>query len=438
MDLSQFPTIRVAACDLNGQARGKRMSSSSAAKLDTGSARMPLSALNVDLWGNDIDGSPLVFESGDQDGTLFPTGRSPVPMPWLAHPSALVPVWMFYEDGRPFDGDPRHALARVLDRYAARGWTVIAATELEFTLMNNSGDTLHGPAHHMHGRFSSAGEVLSIRYLDAFDGFFTELYSSAKAMGIPADSAISECGAGQFEINLTHQEAMRAADDTWLFKDMVKGIARKHGMAATFMAKPYPDDAGNGLHVHFSVVDMEGKNVFDNRTPYGNEALRSAVAGCLAAMPDSTLIFAPHGNSYARLIPGQHAPTAAQWGYENRTVALRIPSGPNAARRIEHRVAGGDTNPYLMLTAVLGAAITGIEDGLIPPDPVKGNAYKADAPSLAATWSQAIDQIETSEIMRRIFVSDLIRNLVMTKRQELRLFAERDPETHIYAWLDRV
>ncbi|MTI03786.1 glutamine synthetase family protein [Roseibium sp. RKSG952] len=439
MDLSTLHTFRVAACDLNGQMRGKRVPSSYAAKLDKGAVRMPFSALNVDLWGADIDGSPLVFESGDADGVLLPTERGPVPMPWLDTPTALVPMCLYDDDGKPFAGDPRHALATVLSEYAERGWSVIAATELEFTLLDASGSSPMPPINPLTGRRLSDEAVLSMAELDAFDAFFNDLYDGCADMGIPAQTAISESGIGQFEINLNHQDAMRCADDTWLFKALTRGLARKHGFSATFMAKPYSEDAGNGMHVHFSVVDEKGLNVFDNGGPEGTEVLRSAVAGCLAAMPGSTLIFAPHGNSYTRLIPGAHAPTGASWAYENRTAAIRIPGGAPAARRIEHRVAGGDINPYLMLAAVLGAALNGIKDGIQAPEPISGNAYEIDGlPQLAGDWQSAIAGFETDPQVARIFPADLIRFMAMTKRQEIARFADRPAEEHWLSYLEAV
>jgi glutamine synthetase len=155
-------------------------------------------------------------------------------------------------------------------------------------------------------------------------------------------------------------------------------------------------------------------------------------------MPGSTLIFAPHANSYARLVPGAHAPTGAGWGYENRTAALRIPGGPNAARRIEHRVAGGDINPYLTFAAILGAAITGVEDALAPPPPITGNAYEADLPQMAPDWASAIDAFAADPMIARIFPADLIDNLVMTKRQELARFSEIDPREHWKTYLETV
>ncbi|SFL22354.1 glutamine synthetase family protein [Shimia haliotis] len=438
MEPLHYRTFRIGVSDLNGQIRGKRLPSAQAAKLETDGARMPLSVLNVDIWGHDIDGSPLVFETGDPDGILRPTERGPMPLPWLATPSEAVPMAMFNEDGTPFLGDPRQALSSVLDRFAQRGWTVMAATEMEFTLVDDSGDALMPPLDPRSGRRLMSGEIMGLDELDTFDAFFTDVYEGAEAMGIPIQSMISECGIGQFEVTLNHQNAMKAADDALYFKFLLRGIARKHGLAATFMAKPYPEDAGNGMHVHFSVVDENGKNVFDNGGPEGTEILQQAVAGCLQAMRASTLIFAPHGPSYDRFAPGNHAPTSVCWAYENRTSALRIPGGAYGARRIEHRVAGGDINPYLMLAAVLGAAIEGIEEGLTPPDPIEGNAYDLDLPHLADGWEAAIDLFATDPFITRCLPQQLIDNMVMTKRQELRELAGIPKEDHWKTYLERV
>lgn len=435
----QVRTIRVAAADLNGQPRGKRVPARFADKVVSDGTRFPLSVMNLDIWGEDVDDSPLVFESGDRDGVLKPTERGFVPMPWLEGPTALLPIWMYYDDGRPFDGDPRHALASVLKRYKALGLTPVVAVELEFFLIDDSGKSLQVPISPRSGKRRKAAEIMSIRALDAFDTFFTDLYDACEAMDIPADTAISEAGLGQFEINLMHQDdALRAADDAWLFKMLVKGMARRHGFAASFMAKPYEDYSGSGLHMHFSVLDEEGRNVFDDGGPRGTDMLRHAVGGCLAAMHDSALVFAPHANSYDRLVPGAHAPTGICWAYENRTSAVRVPSGSPAARRIEHRVAGGDVNPYLMIAAVLGAALTGIEDRIEPPAPITGNAYDLDLPQVPTDWAQAIEIFEKSPIMPRIFSAELIRNLTLTKRQELHYMAELSPREQVEIYLDTV
>ncbi|WP_417807236.1 glutamine synthetase family protein [Thioclava sp.] len=432
-------TIRVAAADLNGVARGKRLPARFAHKVFAEGTRFPYSVMNLDIWGEDIEDSPLVFESGDCDGLLMPTERGFLPMPWLEAPTALLPIWMFHMDGTPYAGDPRQALARVAERYTAMGLTPVVATELEFFLIDDSGKQLRVPPSPKSGKRRSGGEVLSLRALDAFDIFFTELYDACEEMDIPADTAISEAGPGQFEINMSHQnDALKAADDAWLFKMLVKGLARRHGFAASFMAKPYDEWSGNGMHMHFSVLDSEGKNIFNDGSEKGSDKLRHAVAGCLAAMEGSTLVFAPHENSYDRLVPDAHAPTGIAWAYENRTSALRIPASGPAARRIEHRVAGGDVNPYLMIAAVLGAALEGLKDGKEPPAPIKGNAYALDLPQMPTEWGAAIEAFTSSEMIGRIFERELIENFAMTKRQELRYMAELSEQEQSELYLDTV
>ncbi len=438
-DHPEIASVRTVAADLNGQPRGKRIARRFAAKVLDEGTRFPYSVMNLDIWGEDIDDSPLVFRAGDPDGVLMPTERGFLPVPWLTTPTALLPIWMFHEDGRPFDGDPRQALARVMDRYRARGLTPVVATELEFYLIDDRGAAPRVPPSPRSGKRRHHAEILALRQLDAWDQFFTSLYEACEAMDIPSDTTISEAGPGQFEINLMHQaDALKAADDAWLFKLLVKGLARQFGVAASFMAKPYPDYAGNGLHVHFSILDTGGENIFDERREGGADRLGHAIAGCLAAMPGSMLVFAPHATSYDRLVPGAHAPTGIAWAHENRTTALRVPSGGPSARRIEHRVAGGDINPYLFLAAVLGAALNGLEDKVNRPPPVTGNAYAQNLPQLPATWEAAIAAFAESPEIDRIFAPTLKENLLATKRQELHYMADLSAEERTELYLDVV
>ena len=435
----EIRNLRFGAADLNGQARGKRAPRRYGPKVEEDGARFPLSVINVDIWGEDIEDSPLVFETGDADGLMLPTERGYVPMPWLASPTALLPLWSFHDDGTPFAGDPRHALAKVLERYKARGLTPVAATEMEFYLVDDSGKEIRQPKSPRSGKRRNGAEILSLRALDAFDGFFNDLYEACDAMDIPAEAAISESGQGQFEVNLEHvPDALKAADDAWLFKMLVRGLARNHGMAASFMAKPYPEFAGNGLHTHFSMLDADGNNAFANDTFEGTPMLQHAIAGCLAGMCDLMLVFAPHGNSYERLVPGSHAPTGICWAYENRTASVRVPGGSMKARRIEHRLAGGDVNPYLFLAGVLGSALIGIEDEMTPPAPITGNAYDLELPQVPGNWEDAIDAFASSEMVRRIFDPQLIDNLIRTKRQEMASFSELSEEELLEHYLDLV
>lgn len=430
--------IRIGAADLNGQARGKRVPIRFARKIEEEGTRFPLSVLNLDIWGEDVEDSPLVFETGDPDGILMPTERGYVPMPWLQSPSALLPMWMFTENGEAFMGDPRQALKLIVDRYKARGLTPVVATEMEFYLVDDSGSELRQPLSPRSGKRRPGAEMLSLRALDAFDAFFNDLYDACDVMNIPAEAAISEVGLGQFEVNLSHEpDAMKAADDAWLFKLLVRGLARNHGFAASFMAKPYEDYAGSGLHTHFSMINQFGRNLFADGTFEGTPLLHNAIAGCLKGIPELTLVFAPHANSYDRLVPESHAPTGICWAYDNRTASVRVPGGSLNARRVEHRVAGGDVNPYLFLAAVLGSALIGIEDNMIPPPPISGNAYDQDLEQIPDTWEQAIETFD-SPFVRRIFPQLLIDNLILTKLQEQHYMAELTPKQRLDLYLDTV
>ncbi len=435
----EIESIFACVCDLNGTLRGKRVPVDQADKVVDGSIRMPLSVTGVDIWGEDIEGSELVFETGDSDGLCDFTGRDLLPVTWTERPTAMAMLWMRQEDGTPFAGDPRRALGNVVDRYKALGLTPVVATELEFYLCDPSSDRPEAPLSPVTGKRLDSDGVLSIDELQHFDCFLNEVYDCCAAQDIPADAAISENGAGQFEINLMHvADPLRAADDAVLFKRLVRGVARKHGFAATFMAKPYGDRAGSGLHVHFSLLNEAGENVFDNGGEEGTEVMLNAVAGLLATMQENSLTFAPHENSFRRLMPGAHAPTSVAWGYENRTAAIRIPGGSHKARRIEHRVAGADANPYLMLTSVLGGALVGIEQKMTPADPIVGDVYQLDLPHLPLDWASAIDAFKRGKHVPEVFSKRLQKMLVECKAQELQRFARHVTDFEYHSYLEVV
>ncbi len=438
-DQSEVTSLRAAVCDLNGVMRGKRIPVEQAERVLEGGLRMPLSVVGVDIWGEDIANSPLVFTTGDADGLCEPIGRGILPIDWTPEPTGLIPLWLREENGNPFGGDPRRALAGIVDRYTEMGLTPVIAMELEFYLYDPKEDRPIAPHSPVTGKRLDADAVLSIDEIDEFGAFFRDVYAACAHQGVPADSAIAENGIGQFEINLLHvDDPLRAADDAVLFKRIVKGVARKHGFAASFMAKPYGGKSGSGLHVHFSLVDKNGVNVFDNDTDQGSPAMVHAVGGLLEAMAETTLLFAPHFNSYRRLRPGTHAPSAAAWGYENRTVAVRIPGGSPKARRIEHRVAGADANPYLVLAGILGGALIGMEREITPPDPVRGDAYALKLKGLPPDWASAINAFAAGEIVDATLPPMLRDMLVACKRQEMNTFAAQVTDFEYEAYLDMV
>lgn len=421
---TQIKSVLVALCDINGAFRGKRLPIEQVGKVFDGSLRMPISASTVDIWGCDIEGSALVFETGDADGICKPLSDEIFPSPWLGAGVGFLAISMHSETGEPHPTDPRTALCDVVARYAAHGLRPVVATELEFYLTDLIDGADAGGHVSPSAKFAS-GNVLSLQEIEMMSPFLDDVYAASKTHGIPVDAAISETGVGQFEVNILHtDDPLKAADNAMLFKRLVKGCARQHGFIATFMAKPFGKDAGSGLHVHFSLLDENGDNVFDDGTEKGSDVLRFAIGGLTAAMQESTLIFAPHLNSYRRIRPNSHAPTTVAWGYENRTAAIRIPGGSHKARRIEHRVAGADANPYLVLAAILGAALEGIETKMQAPPPVTGNVYEAGLPQLPMDWAAAIAAFDQGAIVGTIFNPMFKQLIVQAKQQELATFLE--------------
>ncbi|HWA20433.1 MAG TPA: glutamine synthetase family protein [Devosia sp.] len=434
----QVEVLHTAVCDLNGIMRGKRIPIQQARRVVEGGIRMPLSIVGVDVWGEDIIGNPLVYSGGDTDGICNPTGRGALPINWTTRPSAMIPLWLFQDSQTPFPGDPRQALAAIVRRYAELGLHPVVATELEFYLVDPDADSAVAPISPYTGKRLDSDAILSLDELEDFGEFFREVYQQCELQNVPADTAVAENGVGQFEINLLHTSPLKAADDAVLFKRIVKGVARKHKLVATFMAKPYGMRSGNGFHVHFSLDDSEGNNVFDDGTDSGSEIMHHAVGGLINAMAESTLLFAPHFNSYRRLRPDTHAPSAISWGYENRTTAVRIPGGNPRSRRIEHRVAGADANPYLVVAGILGAALAGIQDEIKPPRPFVGRAYSERLPKLPADWASAVNAFEDGPMIQRIFDPVLQSMFVACKRQEIAGFASQVTDLEFSAYLEVV
>ena len=413
-------TAMMAIVDYNGILRGKRLTGGYVQTSIKDGVRMPLSIVGVDIWGNDIENSAQVFDNGDADGYFLPTDRSPLVQSWFDEPTSLIPVMMVEEDGNPNGVCPRGALAKIETEYAAKGLSIVSATELEFHLIRHT-DGAYEPDGD--GRLKTSAAVECIDAMQEKEAFFKEVYATADAWGIGLGAAISEASSGQYEINLKHQAgAVQIADNTYFLKRIIKGVAKKHGLEATFMAKPFGDGAGNGLHVHFSVLDADGNNIFDNGGDEGTPILRHALAGLETFMQSHMLLFAPHANSYRRFLPGSFAPTKIVWGYDNRLTALRVPNSPPRARRIEHRVGGADANPYMVLAAIMGAALYGMNESLTPSEPVLGNAYNADRPELPLSWVQAVEAFSRFEKNQKLFDPRLIRMIGACKQQEQTIF----------------
>lgn len=434
-----MPELDIFITDLNGNQRGKRVPASSANKFLEEGFKMPRSVMGLDFWGEDVEGTSCAFEAGYSDGLCQIVSPQPMPIPWLDHEHYQMMAMMRQLDGSYFAADPRQVLESVLQRYTAKGLTPVVAAELEFYLFDRASEQENRPVRSAllpKTRFTQPNPY-ALRHLEGFRPILEAIRSACQLQDIPADSIISEFGEGQFEVNLNHvSDALLAADYAVLFKRIVHNVAHKHGHLASFMAKPYGDDIGSGMHVHFSILDRQGKNIFSNGTATGSTALLHAVGGVLKAMQGSMLIFAPHLNSWRRLRPSNCAPVEANWGYENRTVSVRIPDSPDAARRIEHRVAGADANPYLVIAAILSAALYGMEQHLDPGAASTGNTYTSAtaAKALPTQWYEAIGALRTSALMRELLGDGFVDLFTALKQQELDKFSSRitDAEYETY------
>lgn len=415
--------------DLSGIARGKRVRRAGLRAVHADGIALPASIFASRASGESVAASGLVWDTGDRDLRCQPVPGTLVPIPWAPRPSGQALMRMVNDDGTPFFGDPRGVLEHVLDRYTARGWTPVVALELEFFLIAKPGRRpgaprpANAPAT---GQPQTKTQVYGFEELEEFDAVLGAIEDACRVQGVPASSASAEYAPSQFEINLAHvDDAVRAADHAFLLKRIVKGVTGAHGMAATFMAKPFADQSGNGMHLHFSVLDKSGRNVLaeaQGADPLSNPMLRRAVGGLAAGLADHVAILAPTANAYRRFGTGSYAPISASWGYNNRTVAFRVPDSAPQARRIEHRVAGADANPYLVTASVLASALDGIEREIDPGPPTEGNGYLGETRDIPDTWGEALRKFRRSALIEAAFGAEFRALFHAVKDEERRMF----------------
>lgn len=380
-----------------------------------------------------MDPEGLGFSDGDPDQLGVPVPGTLVPSPWTQTPVAQVMLTMQDLNGTPYYYDPRNVLIRVLDRFSEIGLRPMVAFELEFYLFEPGGDTsagLNSPLSPLTGQRTGATQVYSLDDVEDFGLYLDEVSSTCALQGVTSGAISAEYSPGQFEINLQHSDnPVRAADHCVMFKRAVKNVARKQGYQATFMAKPCAENSGSGLHLHVSLLDKKGDNVFDGGDEYAtpgcaSETLMHSIGGLKNIMAESMGIFAPNINSYDRFVPNTYTPVTPSWGFENRSVAIRIPKSPGAARRIEHRVSGADANPYLTLAAILTGIHHGITRQIDPGPPDEGNAGEKIASDLPFDLVQAQTRSRESQVFSEYFGEDYIRAYTSCKLHEYHGFIE--------------
>ncbi|MCQ4348553.1 glutamine synthetase family protein [Pseudomonas stutzeri] len=419
----QFVDLLIA--DMNGVVRGKRIDRSNLLKVYEKGINLPASLFALDITGSTVERSGLGLDIGDADRVCLPIPGTLRMEPWQRRPTAQLLMTMHEMEGEPFFADPREVLRRVVQRFDELGLTVCAAFELEFYLIDqeNVNGRPQPPRSPISGKRPQAVQVYSIDDLDEYADCLQDILDGAHIQGIPADAIVKESAPAQFEVNLNHvADPLAACDYAVLLKRLIKNTAYDHEMDTTFMAKPYPGQAGNGLHVHISLLDRDGRNIFAGEDPLANDALRHAIGGVLQALPASMAFLCPNVNSYRRFGSQFYVPNAPSWGLDNRTVALRVPTGNPEALRIEQRVAGADANPYLLMASLLAGVHHGLSQRIEPPPPIEGNSYEQLEQSLPNNLRDALRALDDSEILARYISPDYIDVFVACKEHELEEF----------------
>lgn len=345
------------------------------------------------------------FDPADGDLVFTPDFSTLTVVPWESDPTAQVLLDATHKDGRAVDLAPRQLLRHVIDLYAEQGWRPIVAPELEFYLVkpNTDPDYPLEPPIGRSGRAESGRQGYSIAAINEFDDVVDDIYDFSEAQGLGIDALSHEDGAAQLEINLAHGDPMELADHVFAFKRTIREAAMKHNIYATFMAKPMTNEPGSAMHIHQSVVDIEtGKNIFSDEEGNANDRFHSFIAGHQRFLPDVMCMLAPYVNSYRRLVRGSMAPINVHWGYDNRTVGLRVPDAKPEARRLENRVPSSDANPYFAIAASLACGYLGMMKQMKPEEAIRGSAAKLDF-GLPRGLLEAVELFAKSEQLHEIF-----------------------------------
>ncbi len=403
--------------DISGYPRGKLMPARSFA---AGAELRIAQAIAMQAVTGDYSFDPI-FPASDPDVRLMPDHATLRVAPWSATARAVVIHDCVELDGAPCVFAARSLLKTVLARYAAQGLQPVVAPEIEFYLTAPSADPnqpLAAPAAR-NGRAEAGQSAFSLNMLNELAPFWDDFRAALDTLDVRADSWVHEVGPSQYEINLLHGDALAAADQAFLFKYAAREIAIRHGLNSVFMAKPIAGAAGSSMHLHQSVLDAGGRNIFSKDDGAESPRFRHFIAGLQRYVPDLMLIFAPHVNSYRRFVRDSQAPVNLLWGYDNRSTGLRIPVSAPAARRVENRLAGADANPYLAIAASLAAGLAGMDEELAPSEPilVSDSAYD-QGHALARSFLPALEQMARSATGRRLLGDAFVTGFCAVKALE--------------------
>ena len=402
-------------------------------------------AMEEGVWfdGSSIEGFTRIFES---DMLLYPDVDTYCVLPWGPSNGRVARVLcdVYRPDGEPFEGDPRYVLKKMVKRANDMGYEYYAGSELEFFIFQRDEQ----------GRITTrpldVGGYFDSSQGDAASMIRREMMFALEQMGIQVEMAHHEVAPGQHEINFRFADAVHSADNAVNMRYTIKAVAHAHNAYATFMPKPLQGVNGSGMHTHQSLFTPDGENAFHAPgEPYGLSALgRQFVAGQLQHARSMSAILAPTVNSYKRLVPGFEAPVYVCWGQQNRSALIRVPShsGSPKATRCELRCPDPSANPYLAYAVMLAAGLDGIERGIEPPAPIEENAYefspaerqRYDVSTLPASLGEALEELESDQVVRDALGDHVYRWFVRAKRQEWDSFRTSVTEWEIEQYLSKL
>ena len=431
--LKRFPDTGVMELlipDAAGVLRGKRIRRDEFAGIFRQGFCMPGGTVLLDTLGNTVPGIRYSAADGDPDVEAKVVPGSLAPVPWAKKPTAQALFRFYSRQGEPFFADPRTVLERAAEPLRKMTSQIVMAAELEFYLLDARTDR---PTPRMSrvpgiGRPQPGPQVYHPDDLWDIENFLNDLNEVCVAQNIPAGTTTSEFAPGQFEINLHHvADPLLACDHAVLLKRAIKAVARQHGFVACFMAKPFEEDSGSGLHVHMSLVDKNGRNLFSQgkekmTLPPYSARFRHAIGGLSKTMVEATAIFAPNANSYRRLRPEIFAPVEPNWGTNHRNVSIRIPVCDEKNLRFEHRTSGADANPYLVTAAILAGVDYGIRNRCDPGRMVAEGEVIQLKRRIPNRWDAAIDKFSRSKILPQYLGADYCKAYTNIKRDESRRF----------------
>jgi glutamine synthetase len=415
--------VDCAVPDIAGVARGKTMPAEKFVKLDA--VHLPISIFHQTITGDyvgfDEDAQALYAES---DLMMVPDLSTIRPAPWASSPTAQVIHDATWQNGEPAEIAPRNVLKRVLGLYEKEGWRPVVAPELEFYLTKTNPDPDYPlePPIGRSGRPGAGRQAYSLGAVDEYEKVVNDIYEFAERQYLKIDTIIQEGGAAQLEINLLHGDAVYLADQVFLFKRTIREAAFRHSCYATFMAKPLENQPGSAMHIHQSIIDAKtGKNIFTMENGAPSRLFFHFLAGQQQYLPSATCLFAPYVNSYRRMVPGSASPINVEWGHDNRSAGLRIPISPESARRVENRLAGADSNPYLAIAGSLACGYLGMKNALEPREAVTGNAYR-NHHQLPRGLLESLIEFEDSKELHEILGKRFCHVYMQLKRSEFEEF----------------